>query len=544
MSRLARLILACLVGALVAGGVATLYVGLRPGALGGWPAPEVLTATGVGVLLTLAHLFVRFGRWQFVLRRLGQRIPAVESLAAFVGSFAFLPVPLLMGQLAARRRLLPEAMRTSAPANVLAFVWERLLDVWALSVLSLLLLPTIVGWLGLAIVLVGLAPGVRRLVLSWGIGAVAQVWNLLVPERLEFADDDVGRVLEGRLLAPAAGASLLAWGLVAAGLPLLAAAGGGGFDVRLAGVAAAGVLVGGLSLLPMGVAVSGLVMLTFLGASGVPDPNALEWVFLHRLATVWFSFALGWMAVLLGWRHLRRQQDAHTHFDAIEDCYDTWMPPHYRDYMVSKKVQQMAPHLSGLGATPRGLDIGCGRGWYLRGVRDTGAQVVGVDLSRAQLEAAASYTEGSARLAQASINDLPFREGAFSFAYTINVVHHLPSPEHQRAAFAEMARVLEPGGLLFLHEMNVRNPVFRGYLGYVFPILKGIDEGVEHFLDPRELPLPDELEVAEVGYFTFVPDLCPAPLLPFFVALERRLEKSPLAPMGVHFLAVLRRKGS
>jgi hypothetical protein len=56
------------------------------------------------------------------------------------------------------------------------------------------------------------------------------------------------------------------------------------------------------------------------------------------------------------------------------------------------------------------------------------------------------------------------------------------------------------------------------------------------------LPLPPSLELVSVDYFTFVPDLCPEPLLPILSAIESRLEKSPLAPLGVHFLAVLRHR--
>ena len=75
---------------------------------------------------------------------------------------------------------------------------------------------------------------------------------------------------------------------------------------------------------------------------------------------------------------------------------------------------------------------------------------------------------------------LPFAAKSFEFAYVINVLHHLP-PERQLEALGQVASVVSPGGLVFVHEMNPINPLFRFYLGYVFPILKGIEEGVETY---------------------------------------------------------------
>jgi SAM-dependent methyltransferase len=541
MTRFARLLLVCLIGALVTGGLATLLVLLRPDTLQAPASKRLLVAGVVVVGLNLAALFVRFTRWQFVLRRLDVRVPAVESLAAFVASFALLPVPLLLGQLVARRRLLPEGLRPSVSTNVLAFVWERLLDLWALLLLSIAVAPGALRWGAIALVLAGLVPEFRRMVLRACLSFLASAYRLLSPRPLRVETEQINRLVSGEVLVVGLVGSVVAWSLVASGLFVLSAALGLGQPVwSQVGAAAASILLGGLSLLPLGVAVSGLLLLDTFDALGVPKHQAVQIVFVFRVATVWFSVALGGVVLVLS-RRYRALVPPASHFDAIDDSYDSWLPPHYRDHVVEKKVELMRPHLKQLGVAPSGLDIGCGRGWYLRGVQDAGARVVGVDLSRRQLAAAAEYAGEDSRLSQASITSLPFAAGTYDFAYTVNVVHHLESREAQRQAFREIARTLRPGGLVFLHEMNIRNPLFRAYLSYVFPLLKGIDEGIEHFLDPRKLPLPPELELASVDYFTFVPDLSPEPLLPLLSALERRLEKSPLAPLGAHFLATLRR---
>ena len=48
----------------------------------------------------------------------------------------------------------------------------------------------------------------------------------------------------------------------------------------------------------------------------------------------------------------------------------------------------------------------------------------------------------------ADATDLPFEDGRFSAALSFTMLHHVPSAELQDRLFAEVARVLRPGGLL------------------------------------------------------------------------------------------------
>jgi hypothetical protein len=105
----------------------------------------------------------------------------------------------------------------------------------------------------------------------------------------------------------------------------------------------------------------------------------------------------------------------------------------------------------------------------------------------------------------------------------------------------EIGRVVRPGGLVFVHEMSARNPLFRLYLEYVYPITKGIEEGTEYYLDPRRATDLPGLRLLEVAHFTFIPDFAPRALLPWLARIEQRLESSPLAPWAAHFLAVYER---
>lgn len=85
---------------------------------------------------------------------------------------------------------------------------------------------------------------------------------------------------------------------------------------------------------------------------------------------------------------------------------------------------------------------------------------------------------------------LPLAAGRFSSAACLTMLHHIPSRALQDAALAEIARVLQPGGLLMgsdgldtparreVHHGDVLIPVEPGTLaprlrGRVHPCLRG-----------------------------------------------------------------------
>ncbi len=99
----------------------------------------------------------------------------------------------------------------------------------------------------------------------------------------------------------------------------------------------------------------------------------------------------------------------------------------------------------------RVLDAGCARGRFLRGLRDSGARLYGVDLTEAFLNAAQRNLPG-AGIAAGSLSRLPFGNASFDAVYCIEVLEHLPDTG---AALAEMARVLKPGGVLVVIDKNL-----------------------------------------------------------------------------------------
>ena len=94
------------------------------------------------------------------------------------------------------------------------------------------------------------------------------------------------------------------------------------------------------------------------------------------------------------------------------------------------------------------LDAGCGAGRFLDVVAQTEAEVVGIDLSSA-IEAARDNLKGNPRVhfVQASIYEMPFRDGAFDGVYCIGVIQHTPDP---LKTVRSLPRVLKPGGPIAL----------------------------------------------------------------------------------------------
>ena len=90
------------------------------------------------------------------------------------------------------------------------------------------------------------------------------------------------------------------------------------------------------------------------------------------------------------------------------------------------------------------LDVGCGTGIMLEHLAPRG-EATGLDFSSTAL--AFCRKRGAERLVQARGEQLPFADGSFGAVTAFGVVEHIDA---DRAALAEWARVLQPGGSLVL----------------------------------------------------------------------------------------------
>ena len=104
------------------------------------------------------------------------------------------------------------------------------------------------------------------------------------------------------------------------------------------------------------------------------------------------------------------------------------------------------------------LDVGCGMGRFAEVASRWGAQVVGVDLSRAPEAAAENLKDRNAVFFQADVFQLPFRPRSFDFIYSLGVLHHTPNCEQ---AFKVLPRLLKPGGTIAIWLYSAYNRWYR-----------------------------------------------------------------------------------
>jgi SAM-dependent methyltransferase len=105
-----------------------------------------------------------------------------------------------------------------------------------------------------------------------------------------------------------------------------------------------------------------------------------------------------------------------------------------------------------LGPADSVIDLGCGSGRTLVWNQAAGAYQVGVDVSPFFAREALA----GADLALGDLRRLPFADGSFTKGYALDVFEHL-SREGLVAVLAEIARVVRPGGQVFVYSHVRRN---------------------------------------------------------------------------------------
>jgi ubiquinone/menaquinone biosynthesis C-methylase UbiE/uncharacterized membrane protein YbhN (UPF0104 family) len=539
---------------LVASAAAILLVGVIATVLvlgnfaGSWrPAGAAFWAKLlVASVLTVVSLTIRSLRWIFLLRRTGTRIPIRDAYIGYFAGLSLLLTPFLLGEIAVRAAVHRTRAGVPVATTIVVNLWDRLLDLVALALIAGSLgfgvnrsSPVLSAAL-LAAAVVPILPAARRLCLQGALWIARPVARLVDRQRA----GDVGRLAATRTWVAALGASVAAWLLP--GIALWAVAGAGDRSLSLLTAEHAyawSASLGGLVLAPGGIIVTGRSMIEALVAAGFPLSTAAITVFGTRLATAGVATALGTLFLLVHLRTRHGAADA-SHFDTIADIYDEQIPESRRTALLARKTALIRDTLLGANAGRVGLDVGCGQGEHLRRMRELGFDVSGIDASPAQLELAARKLGSTQLVRLGSVLEIPAPDASYDFAYIINVLHHLGSVDEQRRAIAELLRVLKPGGLLIIHEMNTRSILFRFYLGYIYPSLNCIDEGVERWLLPHRLDTYTSAPVEHVRYFTFLPDFIPAALVRLLTPLERLLEASPLRVYSAHYVAVLRNSAS
>lgn len=91
---------------------------------------------------------------------------------------------------------------------------------------------------------------------------------------------------------------------------------------------------------------------------------------------------------------------------------------------------------------PRVLEVGCGRGHLTKALQNLGLDVTGIDAN--PQAAAVAVTDGVHTM---HAEALEFPDASFDTVVSVHAIEHIPPIE---GAFAEMARVVRPGGRILL----------------------------------------------------------------------------------------------
>ncbi|KJR97605.1 MAG: hypothetical protein VR65_23665 [Desulfobulbaceae bacterium BRH_c16a] len=134
-----------------------------------------------------------------------------------------------------------------------------------------------------------------------------------------------------------------------------------------------------------------------------------------------------------------------SYFDTVAQQWDAM-----RREFFSPAVRDQALARAGLEAGRTALDVGAGSGFVSRGLVAKGLQVIAVDQSERMLaELSVALPEVDCRVGDADF--LPVDDAAVDYVFANMYLHHVEDPG---SAIREMVRVLKPGGVLTITDLD------------------------------------------------------------------------------------------
>jgi ubiquinone/menaquinone biosynthesis C-methylase UbiE/uncharacterized protein YbaR (Trm112 family) len=118
----------------------------------------------------------------------------------------------------------------------------------------------------------------------------------------------------------------------------------------------------------------------------------------------------------------------------------------------------------------RVIDLGCGSGRSMLWNAASGARLIGSDVSPYFAREARARVE----LTLGDLRQLPFPDGTFTKGYALDVLEHL-SPEALDAMLREAARVMAPGGALFVYSHVRKNAPIAAGLRAINSLARGLE---------------------------------------------------------------------
>ena len=176
------------------------------------------------------------------------------------------------------------------------------------------------------------------------------------------------------------------------------------------------------------------------------------------------------------------------------------------------------------------LDVGCGMGGTARYlVERYKCRVTGVDLTEEYVTVGNQLTEmlglrDRVELRQGSALELPCEDASFDFVWTEHAQMNIADKDR---FYAEIARVLRPGGSLLFHD------VFRGTGDAPhYPVPWAEDESISHLA--TEAAARESMEQAGLVIETWTPRV--AESIEFFAKVMAKIAADGPPPLGIHLL--------
>lgn len=472
-------------------------------------------------------IFGRFVRWQFLLRRIGIRITTRPSLSIYLASLIGIATPAYLGEMI-RGLFIRREFRVPFRITLWVFVVERLLDLCALGIIGIFTANTWEIKKPLALIIAVL----------FSIG----FFSAVLVQRMDVSRSVIKNLFNGTVLLQCIAISLIAWIPATLLIPIAAA----GLDASIDCISGMGIfstaaVMGSITLLPASIDSTGSIAIQQIENLNIPFRQSAFVVSLVLLTSVGVILFLGTVFLLIEFKAKRNKATSGSvsHFDEITPEYKDQFKSHVWNYLLDKRIALIDSALkNSLSKKGIGLDLGCGLGTQCLAMSQLGYSIIGLDYSHNLAQQA--HIQG-VKVVNGDALTLPFRESSFEYVFTIGALHHLQGVADQETAYREIVRVLKPGGYLIVQETNTRNPLFRFYMGYIFPIISSIDEGTEWWIEPQRWENIEGMKFNVVTYFTFIPDFIPHFLMGPCLSFEKILESSRLRFYSVHYMAVLQK---
>jgi ubiquinone/menaquinone biosynthesis C-methylase UbiE len=146
---------------------------------------------------------------------------------------------------------------------------------------------------------------------------------------------------------------------------------------------------------------------------------------------------------------------ANAYFAQVAEQWDEIRAGYFTEHMRESAIAK-----ANLPAHAVVADVGTGTGFVAAGLAPKVAKVYGFDASAAMLDVARRNLAafGNVELREAAGDRLPLPDGALDGVFANMYLHHAPEPP---AALKEMARLLKPGGVLCLTDLDTHDHTWQ-----------------------------------------------------------------------------------